>query len=153
MEKLNKLAIRTEKHPWTKKLIIMEATNSLKKYFHSDRAPQNWGFEEFTEFIKFFVEFNEQQTDKTAYIKKLRQQRYEALLMAAMHFQDNYNYELDRTRHCVILYGAPNRRFYPFCSWNSGPCHRYAVEKTFSRPFRGKKQSSPRTAWVSKEIK
>ena len=56
--------------------------------------------------------------------------------MASMHFQDSYNYELDRSRHCVILYAAPNGKLYPFCTWNSGPCHRYIVEKEFAKPFR-----------------
>ncbi|MFP4258402.1 MAG: hypothetical protein ACLFRE_05295, partial [Desulfovermiculus sp.] len=62
-------------------------------------------------------------------------QRFDVMLLAAMHFQDAYNFELDRVQHCVIHYAAPNGRLYPFCTWNSGPCHRYAVEREFSRPL------------------
>jgi len=134
METLNKLAARIEKHTWTKNLSVLQAMNSLSKHFHADRAPEGWEFEDFLEFVKSFVEFGQQHADKAAYVSDLRGQRFGTLLMASMHFQDNYNYELDRSRHCVILYAAPNGRFYPFCTWNSGPCHRYAVEQAFSRP-------------------
>jgi uncharacterized radical SAM superfamily Fe-S cluster-containing enzyme len=83
--------------------------------------------------VKSFIEFGTQHADKVAYASVLREQRFRTLLMASMHFQDSYNYEIDRSRHCLILYAAPNGRFYPFCTWNSGPCHRYAVERLFSR--------------------
>ena len=49
--------------------------------------------------------------------------------MAAMHFQDVYNYEIPRVQRCVVHYAAPNGRLYPFCSYNCGPCHRQAVEE------------------------
>ena len=136
MRTLNKIAARIEKHSWTKGLSMLQAMNSLKKHFHADKAPEGWGFGDFLEFIKSFVEFGEQHTDKKAYAEQLQQNRFGTLLMASMHFQDSYNYELDRSRHCVILYAAPNGRFYPFCTWNSGPCHRYAVERAFAKPLR-----------------
>lgn len=131
METLDKITRRIEKHMWMKDLSILQAMRSLKKHFHQDKAPQGWGFEDFLEFVKSFVEFGEQQSDMAAYMSDLHQKRFGMLLMASMHFQDVYNYEVSRSNHCVIFYAAPNGRFYPFCTWNSGPCHRYEVERQF----------------------
>jgi uncharacterized radical SAM superfamily Fe-S cluster-containing enzyme len=134
METLNKMATRIEKHSWAKKFTTLQAMHELKKHFHADRAPEGWGFDEFLEFIKSFVEPDEQLSNyKAPYMEKLRNQRFGILLMASMHFQDSYNYELDRSRHCVIFYAAPDGKFYPFCTWNSGPCHRYRVQEQFSK--------------------
>lgn len=134
METLNKMATRIEKHAWAKNLSVLQATNYLKKHFHKVRAPEGWGFDNFLEFIKNFVEPSKQcSNEKAVRVEKLRNQRFGMLFMASMHFQDSYNYELDRSRHCVIFYAAPDGRFYPFCTWNSGPCHRYRVEQQFSK--------------------
>jgi len=135
METLNKMATRIEKYSWAKNFTMLQAMHELKKHFHAARAPEGWGFDEFLQFIKNFVEPNEQQSnDKAAYMQKLQNERFSMLLMASMHFQDSYNYELDRSRHCVIFYAAPDGKFYPFCTWNSGPCHRYRIEREFSKP-------------------
>jgi len=134
METLDRVATRIEKHSWTKNLSVLQAIKSMKKYFHEDRAPGGWGFDDFLKFINHFVEFNELTKGGKSYISHLRAERFGILLLASMHFQDSYNYEVDRSRRCVILYAAPNGRFYPFCTWNSGPCHRYAVEQAFAKP-------------------
>ena len=133
MEMLNKIAERIENHRWVKKASVLQATKSLKRYFHQERAPEGWGFERLLEFIRYFAEFKEQWADTKMRSEQLRRDRFATMLLAAMHFQDSYNYEIDRVRHCVILYAAPNGRFYPFCSWNSGLCHRRQIESTYSR--------------------
>ncbi len=53
---------------------------------------------------------------------------------AGMHFQDAYNYDVERVKRCVIHYSAPNGRMYPFCTYNSGPFFRESIEKEFSIP-------------------
>ncbi len=143
MKTLDKIVTRIENHPWTKKISVLQAMNTLRRYFHKERAPEGWGFDEFLDFVKSFVEFNAQHSNKKKYMSSLQEKRYGTLLMAAMHFQDNYNYQVDRSRHCIILYAAPNGRFYPFCTWNSGPCHRYAVEKAFSKAVPRIKEMKP----------
>jgi uncharacterized radical SAM superfamily Fe-S cluster-containing enzyme len=135
MDTLNKMATRVEKHSWAKNISMLQAIHELKKHFHTARASEGWGFDNFIEFMRDIVEPAEQYSkDKPAYMEKLRNQRFGMLLMASMHFQDRYNYEVDRSRHCVIFYAAPDGRFYPFCTWNSWPCHRYRVEQAFSQP-------------------
>jgi uncharacterized radical SAM superfamily Fe-S cluster-containing enzyme len=135
MATLDKAAERIERHPWLKNVSVMSAMRSMRKYFHEERAPVGWGFEQFLEFVRYFVEFTEITSDKESYFRGLKRGRFGMLLLASMHFQDCYNYEVERSRRCVILYAAPNGRLYPFCTWNSGPCHRYAVERAFSKPI------------------
>jgi uncharacterized radical SAM superfamily Fe-S cluster-containing enzyme len=134
MEAVDKMAARVEKYPLLRKMTVLSAMKVMKKHFHKEKAPPGWEFDEFLDFIKSFADFSEQHEDMAQLISELSEKRFGTLLMAAMHFQDVYNYEIDRSRHCVILYAAPNGRFYPFCTWNSGPCHRYHVEKAYSRP-------------------
>ena len=35
----------------------------------------------------------------------------------------------------ALLYATPDNKFYPFCTWNSGPCHRYRIEQEFSKQW------------------
>jgi len=139
MKALDELAARIESHRWLKKISVISAMNSMKKYFHEDRAPEGWDFNSFLEFINQFVEFDKTCRDKKAFIDRLKGGRFGILFSASMHFQDVYNYEVDRSRRCVILYAAVDGRLYPFCTWNSGPCHRARVEKAFAA---GDSQSS-----------
>jgi uncharacterized radical SAM superfamily Fe-S cluster-containing enzyme len=57
------------------------------------------------------------------------------LLVGGMHFQDSYNYNVDRVKRCAIHYAAPNGRLYPFCTYNSGPVFREKIERQFSIPL------------------
>jgi len=55
------------------------------------------------------------------------------ILVGMMHFQDPYNFDLERVNRCVIHYGTPDGRIIPFCTYNS--IHRERVEKQFSIPI------------------
>ncbi len=55
------------------------------------------------------------------------------ILVGMMHFQDPYNFDLERVNRCVIHYGTPDGRIIPFCTYNS--IHRPQVEKQFSIPI------------------
>ncbi|MCL4325449.1 MAG: radical SAM protein [Candidatus Thermoplasmatota archaeon] len=57
-----------------------------------------------------------------------------ALYVGAMHFQDSYDYDIQRLMRCDIHYTSPDGRIIPFCSYNSGPVYREEVEKKFSVP-------------------
>jgi len=56
-----------------------------------------------------------------------------ALFIGIMHFQDAYNYDLERVKRCGIHYATPDGRIIPFCSYNA--IHRPLVEKAFSTPL------------------
>ncbi len=136
MDEMDRIAARIERHPWTTRFSVMQAMRLLRRHFHADLAPPGWGFEEFLKFVESFLQINEEQADKAAYMAELRRQRFSTLLMASMHFQDAYNFELDRVQRCVVLYAAPDGGLYPFCTWNSGPCHRLRVEEDLAAESR-----------------
>jgi uncharacterized radical SAM superfamily Fe-S cluster-containing enzyme len=66
-----------------------------------------------------------------------KKRKWRSLIILSMHFQDRYNFDLNRVRRCNIHYAAPNGRIYPFCTYNSGPEYRQAIEREFARPMKG----------------
>jgi 7,8-dihydro-6-hydroxymethylpterin dimethyltransferase len=101
----------------------------LKKHFKADRAPEGLTFERFLNTIQGMTnkKLGRDGMDGTF--------TYRTLLVAGMHFQDNYNYDIERLKRCVIHYAAPDGKLYPFCAYNSGPTYREKIEKEFSIPF------------------
>jgi len=57
------------------------------------------------------------------------------MFVGGMHFQDNYNYDVERVRRCAIHYVTPDHDIIPFCAYNGGPTYRDRVEKKFSVPL------------------
>ncbi len=55
------------------------------------------------------------------------------LFIGMMHFQDPYNYDLERVRKCSIHYATPDGGIIPFCAFNVLPdLYRDRVERRFS---------------------
>jgi hypothetical protein len=57
---------------------------------------------------------------------------YKSLLCAGMHFQDRYNFDIERIKRCAILYSTPDG-IYPFCTYNGGPAYRTYAEQMYSK--------------------
>jgi uncharacterized radical SAM superfamily Fe-S cluster-containing enzyme len=57
------------------------------------------------------------------------------MFIGGMHFQDNYNYDIERVKRCAIHYSTPDGRIIPFCAFNGGPTYRTEIEKKFSVPI------------------
>lgn len=57
------------------------------------------------------------------------------MYVGAMHFQDSYNYDVERVRRCSIHYITPDCKIVPFCAYNSGIEMRVETEKKFSVPL------------------
>ncbi len=55
------------------------------------------------------------------------------IMVGMMHFQDPYNFDLERVQHCDINYSVPDGRIIPFCTMNT--IHRSRVEEKFSKPI------------------
>ncbi len=60
---------------------------------------------------------------------------WKMMLICGMHFQDSYNYDVERVRRCGVHYVTPDCRVIPFCAYNSGPEFRKQVEEQFSVPL------------------
>ena len=58
-----------------------------------------------------------------------------SLFVGMMHFQDLYNYDVDRVERCCIHYAVPDGRLIPFCAFNVIPqVFRDKTQKEFSIP-------------------
>ncbi len=56
-----------------------------------------------------------------------------SLFVGMMHFQDPYNWDLDRIHKCDIHYATPDGRVLPFCTFNVIPAlYRDKVQRKFS---------------------
>ena len=67
--------------------------------------------------------------------KSLGEIHHRSLFIGMMHFQDLYNYDVERTERCVIHYLMPNKRIVPFCTFNVLPdFYRDKVQEQFSIP-------------------
>jgi uncharacterized radical SAM superfamily Fe-S cluster-containing enzyme len=106
----------------------MRVWNSLKKHFHEDCAPRGLTF---TKFLQTLQGLTDKKLGRDG---KDGTYTYRTLLVAGMHFQDLYNYDIERAKRCVIHYTAPNGQLYPFCTYNSGPEFREKIEREFSVP-------------------
>jgi uncharacterized radical SAM superfamily Fe-S cluster-containing enzyme len=76
----------------------------------------------------------------TGSYKALAEFHERAILLAAMHFMDPYNFDLERIERCGIHYAVPDGRIIPFCTMNS--IHRSTVERELGVPlgeWRGQK--------------
>ena len=68
--------------------------------------------------------------------KALSKFTWNALMIGGMHFQDSYNYDIERVKRCCIHYVVPDGRIIPFCAYNSGPTYRTEIESKFSVPVK-----------------
>ncbi len=55
------------------------------------------------------------------------------LMIGMMHFQDPYNFDLERLERCGIHYAVPDGRVIPFCAMNS--IYRTQIEQEFGIPL------------------
>ena len=123
---LNKLV--KQKISNIRSLTALSAQHLLKKYFREEEAKDGMTPQICLELFQGVVDKEAQQRVDLVY-------NWNMLLVGGMHFQDSYNYNVDRVKRCSIHYAAPNGRMYPFCTYNSGPVYREKVERQFSIPL------------------
>jgi hypothetical protein len=92
----------------------------FKRHFRPEAAPPGLTVERFIRSLQGLVDKNvgRGEGEKTT---------YKTLLCAGMHFQDRYNFDVQRAKRCVILYSTPEGVF-PFCTYNCGPEYRRGIE-------------------------
>jgi hypothetical protein len=65
--------------------------------------------------------------------KTLGKFHHKTLFVGLMHFQDLYNYDIERVKRCVIHYAQPDGSIVPFCAFNVIPqWYRDRIQKKFS---------------------
>ncbi len=104
----------------------------FKRHFRKDSAPPGLTLKRFVRSLQGLVDKNlgRGQGEKLT---------YKTLLCAGMHFQDRYNYDVERVKRCVILYSTPAGIF-PFCTYNCGPEYRSVVEEQFAASAGARRQ-------------
>ncbi|MFW9932558.1 MAG: tetraether lipid synthase Tes [Candidatus Thorarchaeota archaeon] len=66
---------------------------------------------------------------KSGSYSSLRAFMNKVIMLGMMHFQDCYNLDLERVKHCTINYATPEGSIIPFCTYNI--FHRPQVEQKF----------------------
>ncbi|MGC2112311.1 MAG: radical SAM protein [Candidatus Korobacteraceae bacterium] len=108
----------------------VKAWNKLQKHFKPQLAPPGLTFTKFLQTLQGMTNKKLGRDGKDGTFT------YRTLLVAGMHFQDAYNYDIERVKRCVIHYATPDGKLYPFCTYNSGPCYREKIERQFSTPWK-----------------
>ena len=97
----------------------------FKSVFRKDRMPPGLDVKRLVQTLEGMVDKNKGRGSKGA-------GNYRTLMAAGMHFQDRYNYDVERVKRCVIPYST-GAGLIPFCAYNSGPAYRSIVEKVFAK--------------------
>jgi hypothetical protein len=123
---MNRLARHIRRRGQAGRLDKLRAIRMFKRHFKPDAAPPGLD-------VKRFVRTLHGLVDKHAGRGEGEKVTYKTLLCAGMHFQDRYNFDVERVRRCVIQYSTPAGVF-PFCTYNCGPEYRVGVESAFAVP-------------------
>ncbi|MGB2819894.1 MAG: radical SAM protein [Phycisphaerae bacterium] len=120
---MNRIARQVRRRGRATWLDRARALRMFKRHFRADAAPPDLTVERFVRSLQGLV-------DKSAGRGAGERLTYKTLLCAGMHFQDRYNFDVERAKRCVILYSTPGGVF-PFCTWNCGPEYRKLIEQQF----------------------
>jgi uncharacterized radical SAM superfamily Fe-S cluster-containing enzyme len=134
MTEINEISEKTTSL-FEKPVALAQAFMVLRKYYRKEDAPPGMKFKDLIGALAPTL------IPSRTHMGKTREWRF--LILLSMHFQDKYNFNLDRLRRCVIHYAAPDGKIYPFCSYNSGPDYRARVESEFSKPLSVKRFHRP----------
>ena len=91
------------------------------KYINKKKSPGGIGM---AELLSAFYEAGDK--------KALANFAWRSMMIGGMHFQDRYNYDIERVKRCVIHYAVPDGRIIPFCAYNSGPVFRDELEQKYA---------------------
>ncbi|MCL2142948.1 MAG: radical SAM protein [Methanomassiliicoccaceae archaeon] len=120
------LAERAEKKRF-KKLLVFKLLKLVKSCINEDELPEGMTRRRFMKVMRAIMSDKSKET--------LAAFSWKMMMIGGMHFQDNYNYDVERVKRCGVHYATPDLRVIPFCAYNGGPGYREEVEKKFSVPL------------------
>ncbi len=123
---LNEMADKAENSRF-KKLYVAKLIKLLNSCVDESKMPEGLTKAKFVTMIKDVMSHKSKDT--------LAAFSWKMMLISGMHFQDSYNYDIERVRRCGVHYISPDLRIFPFCAYNSGPEFRKEIEKQFSVPL------------------
>ena len=117
---LNSSKHKSIRKPW----VVMKLMRNIGKYVNEEKKPKD---------LKF-VRMLTGAVSGTNY-HGLADFHKNSLFVGMMHFQDPYNWDIDRIHKCDIHYATPDGRVLPFCTFNVIPAlYRDKVQRKFSIP-------------------
>ncbi|NYT12325.1 MAG: radical SAM protein [Methanomassiliicoccales archaeon] len=111
----------------SKTLSKLKAFSILKKSIIKENLPEGLSM---TRFLKTMQTVFSDDTKEG-----LSEFSWNMMFVGGMHFQDGYNYDIERVKRCVIHYVTPDNSIIPFCAYNGGPTYRTRIEKKYSVPI------------------
>jgi len=135
---MNRIARDIRRRGGPGRLDTLRVLRMFRRHFRADSAPPGLTVQRFMRSLQGLV-------DKRVGRGAGEKLTYKTLLCAGMHFQDRYNFDVERVKRCVILYSTPAGVF-PFCTWNCGPEYRKLVEPMFARRHGGNAPDPPAPA-------
>ncbi len=123
--RLDRLAKKIEKRGRAGALTKLKILYLFYRYFRPERAPKDMTFYRMIRSLGGMVNKKEGRG-------KSGEKNYRTLMAAGMHFQDRYNFDVQRIKRCVILYSTPEG-IVPFCTYNCGPSYRSFIERQHCR--------------------
>lgn len=126
---MNRLAARIVKRGRPTWLDKIRALRIFKRNFNAAAAPEGLT-------VRRFMRSMMGMLDKSVGRGDGEKLNYKTLLCAGMHFQDRFNFDVERAKRCVILYSTPAGLF-PFCTYNCGPGYRALVESAYAEHLAG----------------
>ncbi len=114
LEELSKESIPS----WKRPLVGTQLYNKLRKSIDNEKKPS-------------YLDIRKMLLDILLNRKYLDEFSYEAVLIGCMHFQDGYNFDLERVQRCAVHYALPDGRIVPFCPFNT--VHRKEFEREYAR--------------------
>lgn len=134
---LNEIADKAENSRF-KKLYVAKLVKLLNSCTDESKMPEGLSKKVFVELIRDVMSDKSKDT--------LAAFSWKMMLIAGMHFQDSFNYDVERVRRCGVHYVTPDLRVIPFCAYNSGPEFRKGVEEEFSVPLEEWKKTHAKEA-------
>lgn len=110
-----------------KKLTVIKLIKLLNKCVIEENLPGGMSKKQFVMMIKNVMSNKSKQ--------ELAKFSWKMMFFGGMHFQDSFNYDVERVKRCAIHYITPDCQVIPFCAYNGGPEYRAAIEKKFSVPL------------------
>ncbi len=123
---LNEIADKAENARF-KKLYVAKLIKLLNSCVDESKMPEGLTKKKFVMLIKDVMSDKSKDT--------LAAFSWKMMLVAGMHFQDSYNYDVERVRRCGVHYITPDLQIIPFCAYNSGPEFRKEVESRLAVPL------------------
>ena len=123
---LDEIAMKAE-HATFKKLTALKVRKLLMNCLIEEKMP---GGMTKNDLIETLISIMSKKSKST-----LAKFSWGMMYVGAMHFQDSFNYDIERVRRCSIHYVTPDCKIIPFCAYNSGIEMRVETEKKFSVPL------------------